>query len=394
MEHLTEHVSVELGERSYAISIGSGLLELLGTICLDVAAKGTRVFVVTDSHVGPLYLETACESLRAAGFQVSSHEVEAGEPSKSVEPLGEIWQQAIQARLDRKSLFVALGGGVVGDLCGFAAASTLRGIPFVQVPTSLLAMVDSAVGGKTGINLPQGKNLVGAFYQPQAVVADLEVLTSLPSREFHAGLAEVIKYGVIWDEALFRFLEERADEIEALDPACLSHLVKRSCEIKAEVVRQDEREGGLRAILNFGHTLGHAIENVLGYGEWLHGEAIAAGMVYAARVSERVKGFPPEETDRLIRLFQRYELPVDWSGLEWDAVFRAMTADKKAENAVPRFVLAEKMGKVGLPEEVAKDILEPAFHYGTRPQPMGLKPGLTVDKPEALLDEVEGEDRL
>jgi len=361
MEAVSEDVAVKLGDRSYSISIGSGLLSSLGECCLSVVSPGTRIFVVTDSHVGPLYLDVAYRSLKEAGFQVSSLQVEAGEPSKAVEPLSRIWQEAVHARLDRKSLFVALGGGVVGDLCGFAAASYLRGVPFVQVPTSLLAMVDSAVGGKTGINLPQGKNLVGAFHQPQAVMADLKVLETLTPREFHSGLAEVIKYGVIWDEELFRFLEEKAEDIEALDPTCLSYLVKRSCEIKAEVVRQDEREGGLRAILNFGHTLGHAIENVLGYGQWLHGEAIAAGMVYAARVSERVNGFPPEETDRLIRLFQRYELPVDWSGLEWDAIFRAMTADKKAENAVPRFVLAEKMGKVGLPVEVTVSDLKAAW---------------------------------
>lgn len=364
MQTTSDHVHVELGDRSYEITIGSGILPSLGAVCQEVAPEGARVLVVTDSNVGPLYLETAVASLEKAGFQVGHLTVEAGEPSKSVHPLSRIWQEAVQQRLDRKSFFVALGGGVVGDLCGFAAASYLRGVPFVQVPTSLLAMVDSAVGGKTGINLPQGKNLVGAFHQPLAVLADLEVLESLPPREFHAGLAEVIKYGVIWDPELFRHLEEHAAAIDALDPACLAYLVKRSCEIKAEVVRHDEREGGLRAILNFGHTLGHAIENVLGYGEWLHGEAIAAGMVYAARVSERVNDFPAAETERLINLFRWFSLPVDWNGLEWDPIFDAMTADKKAENAVPRYVLATEMGNVNLPQEVRKEQLESTWQAG------------------------------
>jgi 3-dehydroquinate synthase len=232
------------------------------------------------------------------------------------------------------------------------------------VPTSLLAMVDSAVGGKTGINLPQGKNLVGAFHQPALVLADLEVLSTLPEREFSAGMAEVIKYGVIYDSALFDRIEEHVKAIRSLDRSLLLELVRRSCEIKAEVVGIDEREDGLRAILNYGHTLGHAIENVQGYGQLLHGEAIAIGMVFASRLSEEVCGLPPDATKRQAGLFHAFDLPTDWSGYEWDRLRRAMSVDKKAANASPRFVLAESLGKVGLPQAVSDDVLSRVFAGG------------------------------
>lgn len=357
----TQTVRVDLAERAYGILIGAGVLKDPGSLLPERLQNAGRILVISDTNVAPRYLDGILKTLSRTGGQVTSFVVPAGEASKCAARLTEIWEAAVEARLDRKSLLVALGGGVVGDLAGFAAASYLRGVPFVQVPTSLLAMVDSAVGGKTGINLPQGKNLVGAFHQPARVVADLDALKTLPEREFSAGMAEVIKYGVIWDAELFRYLEENVERIRSLDPECLAHLVRRSCEIKAEVVRRDEREGGLRAILNFGHTLGHAIENVRGYGEWLHGEAIAAGMVYAARVSEAVNGFAAGETDRLIALFKAFDLPVAWSGLEWDEVFTAMTADKKALNAVPRFVLARETGRVELPVEVPIETLKMVF---------------------------------
>jgi len=357
----SETVHVELGERSYEIRLGTESLGDLGAACLEVGLKGKRVLVVSDENVAPLYLDRVADSLASKGLAVTTLVLPAGEPTKSAAQLAEVWEAAVEARLDRKSFLVALGGGVIGDLGGLGAASFLRGVPFVQVPTSLLAMVDSAVGGKTGINLPQGKNLVGAFHQPALVSVDLSVLRTLPAREFHAGMAEVIKYGVIHDAELFDFIEANADRLNALEADALRHVVRRSCEIKADVVRQDEREGGLRAILNFGHTLGHAIENVRGYGEWLHGEAIAAGMVYAARVSERVHGFPAEDTERLTTLLRAFDLPVAWEGLEWEAVYTAMTADKKAADAVPRFVLARSLGDVGLPEEVDADVLRSVF---------------------------------
>jgi 3-dehydroquinate synthase len=366
-----EIVQVALGERSYDIHIGEGI-RLHAPALLPASLQGCRRFLlISDSNISPLYAADISQALIPIGAEVREVVVPAGETTKSVTCLSRIWEAAVEARLDRHSAFVALGGGVVGDLAGFAAATYLRGVPFVQVPTSLLAMVDSAVGGKTGMNLPQGKNLVGAFHQPARVVADLDVLQTLPPREFSAGMAEVIKYGVIYDAELFSFLEANVERIRSLDRKVLAHLVKRSCEIKAEVVRQDEREGGLRAILNFGHTLGHAIENVVGYGEWLHGEAIAAGMVYAARVSERVHGFPAAHTQRLINLFRAFDLPVDWSGLSWQDIFLAMTADKKARDAVPRFVLAKQMGEVGLPEEVALEQLQQVFEVASAETPPG-----------------------
>jgi 3-dehydroquinate synthase len=357
-------VQVDLGERAYDICIGEGVLGQVGERCVEIFGSGRRVLLVSDANVASYYLSGTEALLLSAGFQVSALVLPAGEPTKSTARLAEIWEAAVEARLDRKSFIVALGGGVIGDLAGFAAASFLRGIPFVQVPTSLLAMVDSAVGGKTGINLPQGKNLVGAFHQPALVLADLSVLNTLPARELHAGMAEVIKYGVIWDAEMFAFIEQQLQAIQQLAPQAFHYLVKRSCEIKAEVVRQDEREGGLRAILNFGHTLGHAIENVCGYGEWIHGEAISMGMLYAARVSEWVCGFPAAETARLQGLLQAFDLPLSWQGLDWEALYKAMTADKKAENALPKFVLAEEMGKVGLPEEVSLQVLKKVYDDG------------------------------
>ncbi len=359
MAELLQQVHVDLGERSYGIQIGRGILDTLGQ-----EFPGRSVLLVSDSRVDPLYGDRAEAALQAAGCKCVRVQVPEGEGSKCTAQLQRLWEAAVEARLDRKSLFVALGGGVVGDLCGFAAASYLRGVDFVQVPSSLLAMVDSSVGGKTGINLPQGKNLVGAFHQPKQVLIDLELLNTLSPREFSAGMAEVIKYGVIWDADLFRFLAEQVDAIRSLGADALATLVTRSCEIKAEVVRQDEREGGLRAILNFGHTLGHAVEKVCGYGTYLHGEAISIGMAYAARVSEQAKGFSGEERDRLDQLLQAYDLPLSWEGLDWEALWQAMCVDKKAAQEAPRFVLAEALGRVGLPEPCDRELLQDCFRAG------------------------------
>jgi 3-dehydroquinate synthase len=355
---LTLHVSLE--DRSYDILLGENILDDLGPRCAALLGK-RRAVLVTDEHVAALYLQRAEESLVSAGLRVSSVVLPAGETTKSVQHLAALWEAAVEAKLDRKGVIIALGGGVIGDLAGFAAASYLRGVAFVQVPTTLLSMVDSAVGGKTGINLPQGKNLVGAFHQPNLVLADIQVLRSLPPREFSAGMAEVIKYGVIRDAELFARIENRVGAIRSLDAAELLHLVRRSCEIKADVVSQDEREGGLRAILNFGHTLGHAIENVCGYGEWLHGEAISIGMVYAARISEQRHGFPAADTDRLIALLRAFDLPVTWQGLDFAPLYEAMTVDKKAADAHPQFVLARSLGNVGLPEAVTHGELQQVF---------------------------------
>ena len=353
-------VSVNLGDRAYDILIGTDLLPGLGTRCADVFSA-RKTLLVTDTHVAAHHLAKAETALREAGFTVTTCILPAGEPTKSTAHLAELWAAAVNAKLDRKSFFVALGGGVIGDLTGFAAASYLRGVPFVQVPTSLLAMVDSAVGGKTGINLPQGKNLVGAFHQPALVLADLDVLKTLPPREFAAGMAEVIKYGIIRDADLFATIEANVSAIQSLDPDLLRLLVRRSCEMKADIVRQDERESGVRALLNYGHTLGHAIENVAGYGKWLHGEAIAIGMSFASKLSESLCNLSPDATRRQQNLFQAFGLPVSWNDLDWEPLFEAMTVDKKAENARPRFVLIDSLGHARLPCDVTPEALHTVF---------------------------------
>lgn len=353
---------VQLGDRSYDILIGSGLLKGLGEACRK-AAPGKRILMVSDTAVDALYGARVAASLTEAGYDVACAVVPVGEESKSGKQLFALYDQAVRHGLDRKACVVALGGGVVGDLAGFMAASFLRGLRFVQVPTTLLAMVDSAVGGKTGINLKQGKNLVGAFYQPSLVVCDTDFLETLPPREFSAGLAEVIKYGVIWDADLFSLLEKSASSL-ASDSALLARVVARSCAIKAEVVRQDERDGGLRNILNFGHTLGHALENIAGYGTFLHGEAVGIGLVYAARVSAKVKGFPSSDVNRVITLVRKAGLPTHAPGYAWRDLRRAMEVDKKGSEGQPRFVLADRLGHVDWNCVVPESVLEELWHVG------------------------------
>lgn len=294
-----------------------------------------------------IYGPRAQQSLRASGFTVHTVTVPSGEGSKSVEQLARLWDAFAGAALDRGSAVVALGGGMMGDLAGFAAASYLRGIAFVQVPTTLLAQVDASVGGKTAIDLPAGKNLVGAFHQPRLVLIDLETLDSLPDREFRAGLAEVIKYGVIWDSALFEYLEANREALLRHQPDVLSEVIARCCDIKAAVVGQDERESGLRAILNYGHTIGHAVESVGGFESYLHGEAIAVGMVAAGWLSERLTGLDAASRERIRSLVEAYGLPVRALGpLSEEALMQSMLRDKKTRGGELRFVLAEAIGKV------------------------------------------------
>jgi 3-dehydroquinate synthase len=342
-----QRVKVELGARSYEILIGQDLFGSLGVRCKKLGL-GARCAVITDSNVAPHFGDKTLRSLEEAGFQPALITVPAGEKTKSLKWVGHCYDALAKHRLERKSFVVALGGGVVGDLAGWVAASYLRGIPFVQIPTTLLAQVDSSVGGKTGINLPAGKNLVGAFYQPRLVLCDLDTLATLPAREFSAGMAEVIKYGIIYDAPFFRRLEKEMDAALARDPAVLARIVARCCAIKADVVSQDETETGLRAILNFGHTIGHAIENISGYGKYLHGEAISIGQFLAAKLSHQLRGLPEKEVTRIHDLLARANLPTEikFNNAQKKKLFEAMKLDKKVSKGEIKFVLAKKIGEV------------------------------------------------
>jgi len=352
-------VSVSLGARSYEIEIGCSL-DQIGSR-LQGLGLGRKMAVVTNPTVKKLYGQRLVDSLTAGGFLVMSIEVPDGEQFKNLDWANAIYTALLINSFDRKSALVALGGGVIGDLTGFAAATFMRGVPFIQVPTTLLAMVDSSVGGKTGVNHAMGKNMIGAFYQPVKVLMDQSVLTSLPKEELLAGLAEVIKYGVICDEALFDYLGENRKKILALDIDAISHIIRRSCEIKADVVSRDEREGGLRAILNFGHTLGHAIETAESYA-LRHGFAVAIGMVYASRLAHKTGLCDASVPDRVERLIESYGLPTDLSALSRrPAVIElmdAMQVDKKAEGGKVKFVLPKKIGEVIITKEWDEEVLK------------------------------------
>ncbi len=335
-------LSVDLGDRSYPITIGQSLLQDAGQIGRHVA--GARAAVVTNTIVAPLYLERLVHTLRSAGKQVITIVLPDGEEEKNWENLMQIFDVLLEEKCDRKTTLVALGGGVIGDMTGFAAATYMRGVPFIQVPTTLLAQVDSSVGGKTGINHPLGKNMIGAFYQPQAVIADTSTLNTLPPRELAAGLAEVIKHGAIIDAAFFDWIEANIDNLVARDAGALAYAIQRSCEIKAEVVRQDEREGGLRAILNFGHTFGHAIEAGLGYGKWLHGEAVGCGMVMAAELSFRCGYIDAAAKSRIAALVKAAGLPTVAPDLGTARWLELMQVDKKNEGGLIKFILMKPLG--------------------------------------------------
>ncbi len=358
-------VSVELGRRSYTIEIAANLLPEVGQKYVDLKL-GNKCAIITDKKVGPLYAKTVLASLEKAGVEAVVVTLPSGEASKSLASAEFCYEQLAKHRLERKSAIIALGGGVVGDLAGFVAATYLRGLPFIQIPTTLLAQVDSSVGGKTGVNLKAGKNLVGSFHQPRLVLCDLDTLKTLPPREFQAGLAEIIKYGIIFDPRLFRFLEREMRRILKRHPAVLGTVIRRSCEIKAEVVSQDETETGLRAILNFGHTIGHAIEAVEGYGKWLHGEAISIGQVMAAQLSSQLTGLPATEVDRIRQLFTRAGLPttLKTTPSERTALLQAMKLDKKVSGGEVKFVLAREIGKVEWGQPVPSDALAAVLKAG------------------------------
>lgn len=338
-------VRVNLGDRSYDIEIGSGILDSLGPLLKKAVPRATRALVIGDANTGPLYGDSAVSSLREAGIAASMVTVPAGEQSKSLQTAGQLYDDCLNAGLERSSAIVALGGGVVGDLAGFVAATYLRGLPYVQVPTTVQAQVDASVGGKVAVDLPGGKNLVGAFHQPRLVVADVATLSSLPRRQVSSGLAEVVKHGVIQDPPFFDFLEESAKRVLALDPSLLGQVIERNCRIKGFVVEADETESGLRAILNYGHTVGHAIE-ALRWESMLHGECVAIGMVAAARIALAAgvltdAAFIP----RLVALLDRLRLPVRLPVAPAE-LLPVMYRDKKVDAGRIRWVLPVRMGEV------------------------------------------------
>ncbi|MFT7227455.1 MAG: 3-dehydroquinate synthase [Methylophilaceae bacterium] len=354
-ETMKQTLSVALAERTYPIHIGAGLLDQ--TALLLAHLKHKRVAIVSNTTVAPLYLERVAQPLREAGVDVVEIILPDGEQYKNSETLNTIYDALIQARCERKTTLIALGGGVIGDLTGYAAATYLRGVPFIQIPTTLLSQVDSSVGGKTGINHPQGKNMIGAFYQPQLVLIDTETLKTLPQRELSAGIAEVIKYGLIRDADFFDWLEINMKKLMVLDEATISEAVYRSCQNKAEVVAADEREAGERALLNLGHTFGHAIENAMGYGVWLHGEAVAAGTLMAADLSLRMGWLKLEDVQRIKAIFHAAELKQQPPALGVDQYLDLMGLDKKVEDGQIRLVLQQAIGESVMTSEYNVDAL-------------------------------------
>jgi len=344
-------INVSLAGRGYPIYIGEKLLAQGKLLAQHLPQL--RAALITDTVVAPLYLDAVATALGAAGVRVTSQVLPAGEQYKEWKTLNTVFDALIAQHCERKTTLVALGGGVIGDLVGFAAATYLRGVPFIQLPTTLLAQVDSSVGGKTAIDHPRGKNLIGAFYQPLAVIADTSALNTLPQRELGAGLAEVIKYGLIRDAAFFEWLEQNIDALVARQPQALAYAIRRSCEHKAEVVAADEREeSGARALLNLGHTFGHAIETGLGYGSWLHGEAVAAGTVVAARVSQQMGLLDVRAVNRIVTLFRRAKLPVEAPDLGLEKYLELMGGDKKVERGRLRFILLRAIGDAFITAEV------------------------------------------
>lgn len=363
MTPLGQCIRVELGARSYEIAIGQGTLAGAATF-LQGRARFSHAVVITDGNVERPHAVAVAETLAEAGTSVDLVVVEPGETSKSVPTAVALWEKMLELGADRQTAVVAVGGGVIGDLAGFIAATYARGIPFFQVPTSLLAQVDSSVGGKVGINLPEAKNMVGAFLQPRGVLIDTETLATLPEREYRSGLAEVVKYGVILDAELFAYLERHAEGILARDAGVLVPVIARCCRLKADVVQEDELEQtGRRAVLNYGHTFGHAFETLSGYGQMLHGEAVAIGMLCASRLAELLGRVEPEVTLRQTRLLAALGLPTEPPTVDPGEILRTMRHDKKAAHGQLRFVLPTKLGHVelvgGVEEELVRRALAP-----------------------------------
>ena len=356
-------LNVDLGSRSYPIHIGSGLLGQAAFVLPHVAQD--RAAIVTNTTIAPLYLDKLTGVLSSHGVACVPIVLPDGEAHKNWDTLNLVFDELLKHRCERRTPLIALGGGVIGDIAGFAAAVYQRGVPFIQMPTTLLAQVDSAVGGKTAINHPLGKNMIGAFYHPRVVLADIDTLETLPERELSAGLAEVIKYGAIRDAQFFGWLEANMDRLLAREPEALAHAVERSCRNKAEVVAQDERETGLRALLNFGHTFGHAIEAGTGYGTWLHGEAVAAGMVLGATLAQKLGHLTQGDVARVTELIARARLPVEAPALGVERYLELMGHDKKVEGGRLRFVLLRTVGAAFVteaPADALAEILETKVH--------------------------------
>ena len=349
-----ETLTVNLAERSYPIHVGAGLLTSSALFAPHIA--GQRVMIVTNDTVAPLYLDVLSHAL--ADYQVESLVLPDGEAHKTLASFEQIMSALLEGKHGRDTTLIALGGGVIGDLVGFAAACYQRGVPFIQVPTTLLSQVDSSVGGKTAVNHPLGKNMIGAFYQPKAVIIDIDCLRSLPQRELAAGMAEVIKYGIIWDEEFFNWLELHTSDIQALQSHALSKVILRCCAIKADVVSQDETENGVRALLNLGHTFGHAIEAEKGYGNWLHGEAVAVGSVQAAETSLRLALLSQHDVDRIKALLEKAHLPITApTDMEFDDYLHHMLRDKKVKAGKLRLVLPVAIGRADLFTDVEPSVL-------------------------------------
>lgn len=344
---------VELGDRSYDIYIGENWLPKLGQL-LGIFPKTSQAIMITDENVSRLWSQQVFEVLAAAGFKVEKTVIPGGEGCKNLTTAAQLHEHMVTIGLDRKSLVLALGGGIVGDIAGFVAATYMRGINYIQIPTTLLAQVDSSVGGKTGVNLPQGKNLVGAFYQPDLVFIDTIFLTTLPEREFLTGLAEVIKYGIIWDQDFFAYLETQRQRIQARDSECLLHIISRCCTIKADIVAQDETEQGVRALLNLGHTYGHAFEALSNY-RFTHGEAVAIGTICAARLASDLGLLATPDLERIIALIHDYGLPTDYGDLDTSDIIVQMHTDKKNVGGKMQLVLPIALGKSQLFDTITED---------------------------------------
>lgn len=355
-----DKIRVELGERSYTIAAGAGILGDLGK-SLERFDFSKKAAIVSNPTVFELYGKTLAMSLSASGFEIIEIIIPDGEEYKNMLTVERIYEQLLSMRFDRKSVVLALGGGVIGDITGYAASTYMRGIDFVQVPTTLLAQVDSSVGGKTGVNHALGKNMIGTFWQPRLVWIDISTLHTLSNRNFLAGMAEIIKYGIIWDTTFFDFLEKKRETLLSLNPEDITHIIRRSCEIKADVVAKDERESGLRAILNFGHTIGHALETVTGYTAFLHGEAVAIGMHVEALIAHELGLIGRDEVSRIQHILKTFGLPVEVpAGIDLTALFEAMKLDKKTVSGDVKFILPERIGKVRIQGNVSAAAVQQA----------------------------------